>query len=662
MGKLQLFFKDKVQKQSLVIYIIAFIMYVIMILCKRNYHIDETLTLGLSNYHSPNTSISMSFEDGKKYIPSNTAYIDYMSVSTDGRFDYKNVWINQEHDVHPPLYYAIVHTVCSFFPGKVSVWFPGVVNIVFMLLTLYVLRKLLVYLCADDMIITYASLFFIFSAGMLSIATFMRMYVMVMFFTAWITYLLLQIVDTQYVPIKGCISIFAVTVMGALTHYYFIVYIVFLCMSIGMYLLIKRQWKPLLQLLLTMIVSGSIAIIIFPSMINHIFFGYRGEDSFKNIENNSILEYWKHLKIYYSFLNDKLMGGLLGYILVMAVFLLLTRWCLKEEKKNIRGNVVRINQCIILGFGLLAYFCMISKIAVYQVDSYISPIYAVTIVFVMSLIALIMNNYHIEECNKKVILSIMLAIALVTSWKGYKWEYLYTDSVELVDKVSNYQDKDCIYIYNEPYRVQANYIEIEKLNSVTFYKDDHYSDMFSSDILNQNEIILYIVKSCNVDSILKDIVAHSPYINKYEQLGSFGYSNSYRLYSENVDIQDINLYSYDERKVLTDAENTNNALTGVVVDGEMLKIVKKPENTFVTIYKDGLVLDNDHNIYKAGNNIQFFTYNNSEAQHWQIVQNQDGTVCIVAVNNKYALTRRPDGNVILDDYNQDDKNQKWWLK
>ncbi len=122
------------------------------------------------------------------------------------------------------------------------------------------------------------------------------------------------------------------------------------------------------------------------------------------------------------------------------------------------------------------------------------------------------------------------------------------------------------------------------------------------------------------------------------------------------------MYSYDERKVLTDAENTNNALTGVMVDGEMLKIVKKPENTFVTIYKDGLVLDNDHNIYKAGNNIQFFTYNNSEAQHWQIVQNQDGTVCIVAVNNKYALTRRPDGNVILDDYNQDDKNQKWWLK
>ena len=80
---------------------------------------------------------------------------------------------------------------------------------------------------------------------------------------------------------------------------------------------------------------------------------------------------------------------------------------------------------MILGASISIYFCIIAKIAVYQTDRYISPIYAVVITFVFILIEFILSHFKITQSNKCVIFTIMIAVALVNSWtKGY-WEYMY---------------------------------------------------------------------------------------------------------------------------------------------------------------------------------------------------------------------------------------------
>ena len=43
------------------------------------------------------------------------------------------------------------------------------------------------------------------------------------------------------------------------------------------------------------------------------------------------------------------------------------------------------------------YFCIIAKIAVYQTDRYISPIYAVVITFVFILIEFILSHFKITK-------------------------------------------------------------------------------------------------------------------------------------------------------------------------------------------------------------------------------------------------------------------------
>ena len=109
-----------------------------VIASKKNMHTDEVLTYGLAN--APEGWITLT--NGEIYSPARKAWMDYVTVG-ENRFDYAVVWRNQAMDVHPPLYYALIHTICSFFPGKFSLWFAGAVNLIFAVLTLWASRRLL---------------------------------------------------------------------------------------------------------------------------------------------------------------------------------------------------------------------------------------------------------------------------------------------------------------------------------------------------------------------------------------------------------------------------------------------------------------------------------------------------------------------------------------
>lgn len=96
---------------------------------KKGMHVDEYYSYGLSNYSGNN--IFMSVDLGKTYTDPKQPFLDYMTVQPGNGFSYDNVWDKQSADVHPPFYYVILHTVCSFFPAKFSIWFAAVINITF---------------------------------------------------------------------------------------------------------------------------------------------------------------------------------------------------------------------------------------------------------------------------------------------------------------------------------------------------------------------------------------------------------------------------------------------------------------------------------------------------------------------------------------------------
>lgn len=306
-------------------YLLLIILSIAVIASKKNLFVDEIFSYGLANHVITDESlgIGMAPEDGKVYEPSANAYLEYVAVQAGERFNFSNVWKNQSLDVHPPLHYLLLHIICSLFPGKFSIWYAGVINIVFGVLTLWCVRRIVFEITYSENAVLVVSLLFVTSTGILNNISFLRMYVMVMFFVTWITYLLLKVVKTGIS--KRLLGILMLSsILGALTHYYFIVYIFFSCLFLGIYFLLEKKYLHAGIFALSLGVSGGISVLIFPSMLQHMLLGSgRGEESRSNLLNNSFAYYIARLKTFYDIVNRQLFGDNFTYLALALLFLLI---------------------------------------------------------------------------------------------------------------------------------------------------------------------------------------------------------------------------------------------------------------------------------------------------------------------------------------------------
>ncbi len=182
--------KIKIDKALILVSMVFTIASIIVISLKTNYHGDEIMSYGLANHKD---GIEMAFETGVTYKPSKDSFLEYMTVNKEYRFDYKIPYSNQIHDVHPPFYYYILHTISSVFPGTFSKWYAGAINIVFILLAIRVFGELVSVFIKDDKNNKFILIMaFPLSAGVLNAIAFFRMYCMAMFWGLLITLIILN--------------------------------------------------------------------------------------------------------------------------------------------------------------------------------------------------------------------------------------------------------------------------------------------------------------------------------------------------------------------------------------------------------------------------------------------------------------------------------------
>lgn len=105
---------------------------------KQGYFVDELWSYGLANsYYFPhiysNNTFNLEWVDGNFFS-------DYIKVQAGERFCYDSVLYNMRNDTNPPLYFVILHTICSFFPETFSKWYAIIPNMV-----AFALAQLLLY-------------------------------------------------------------------------------------------------------------------------------------------------------------------------------------------------------------------------------------------------------------------------------------------------------------------------------------------------------------------------------------------------------------------------------------------------------------------------------------------------------------------------------------
>lgn len=511
-------------KSSLFLYGLMILAMVLTVYCKENYHVDELLSFTLSN----NDTGWIHFEDGRKYN-SEDLFESQFAAQTDRLFDYTTVWNNQAGDVHPPLYYAILHTICSLTPQRISKWQPAIINFIFALLTLYIQRRIWALFWPEvhtekqsKLIQNIAFGVWVLLPGVLNAIAFFRMYIMSMFMVTWVSYLCLKIllvnVSGGGKSWKQWMFLFGASICSALTHYYCVMFLVLIEIVLMSFWFIYKKWKEIGIQILVAALSAVSAISVFPEMLTHVFEGYRGNETMENFRGLSLENYLKQLKIFYEFINNSIAGGLLVFFLVLLVMLYLLK---KTDEKDIQDKM-KINMLVLLIFPCIGYYLLLGRITVMNSERYIVPLYAIMFICLIYFIKMILKWSKLLPQEAGMLL--VLALILTRAYQVAEWSNLYRDD-DLQKIMTEYVDSDALVVYDATWKCVTLYKEL-RMNSVTLIKDEEYDLLNKTDIIDSGEFVAFVTETSQVEELEEKFGGKM----QYEKLGSFSYFTAYYMY------------------------------------------------------------------------------------------------------------------------------------
>lgn len=190
--------------------------------------------------------------------------------------NYPVSYYNQAKDVHPPLFYFLVHTVQILFYGKFSKYIVFLINICFAILTLLLIKKLLGKMEKEKLAIP-AMILYGFSMGAMCTVIFQRMYMMLSFFILMFVSINFDIVKNNYeIDKRTWRRLGLVAILGYMTQYYFCIFAAGVAFVVFINVCRSRDKKRIASYILGYLKIALIGIVLYPFSINHVFFSYRG--------------------------------------------------------------------------------------------------------------------------------------------------------------------------------------------------------------------------------------------------------------------------------------------------------------------------------------------------------------------------------------------------
>ena len=428
--------------------------------------------------------------------------LTYLTIGKGDVLNYFSVYYNQARDVHPPLFYFLVHFVSTIFYGQFSKYIIFTINLVFFVGTLWIIKKIMEKLDIKKMAIPTMILYGA-SMGCISTVMFQRMYMMLTFFSVLYLYLTIKFVQEDFKIEKKYPWIFTI-LFGFLTQYYFCIYIVFVFLLVSAYLFAKKEYQKLGRYFLVHVIAAVIGILFYPASIYHIFFSYRGLGDGREVAKPIIQSC-----IYYFSQIYKLFGmkHLLFLILVLYFILIL--------KNKAKIDREKIFYCSLIFLPSVMYLFTIAKIAPFLGEDYTSR-------YIMLLFPIIAVGvaYLFSFATKKQ--GIFFTISLLLSVNGLYYNepvYLYKDYQKAMNIATTYKDDYFVYVYDNSFTHLSSLPEFATYKASLIINENNYdfSLLENDELINSNEFILCIKNWLNVEYILNKVLEGSHY-TKYEKL------------------------------------------------------------------------------------------------------------------------------------------------
>ncbi len=504
-------------------YFLLAILMTVVIGLKCNFHVDEIFSYGLANHPD---DMTISIEEGKVYTPAALPFYEYITVQPGFRFYWSNVWENQAMDVHPPLYYAILHGICSLFPGQFSRYFAGSINIVFALIALYYFRRCVRLFTDDRKILFLMSLVFAVTPGTLAVGSFLRMYAMAMCWDTIVFYIFLEDLGRQKTEPVFYIKLGLAAAAGALTHYYCIVFTVLLSFLYGLRLLVRKQYKKAAALAATGAIAGGVSVLIFHPMIRHIFLSYRAAESIDNLKA-PFSEFVLRLHKFCGFVNREMFGSF-GVILVAFT---LIGWIVfyLRNRRSVEPDKTKRTAFLLLYMTCAVYSLFVSISAVFISDRYLFPIYPLTLIgFLLPLLQLL------KSIGAKTAIPVMIMLVITaSSYVKYDWYFLYRQSQILHDSYRSLPQADVLCVYKEKWQLYTSFLDIENYHNAVYIsadKMDLIADLYPEDL---DQLILLVTS--DAQDVIPLIRKNYPKLSVMEDKGRLEMITTFYLHAPEKD-------------------------------------------------------------------------------------------------------------------------------
>lgn len=384
---------------------------------KLNLFGDEIWTFNLANrYFDPYLG------DASRYY---NQWLDWdfwnqaVTVLPEHRFSFSSVFFNQAHDVHPPFYYMVIHTVCSFFPEQFSKWFGIIPNMVFFVITQIAIWVESKRLFSSEWLALLICSFYGFSWGTINNVVYVRMYAMLTLW-AFLSYAL-HLRMLRSFSYKYYLAILIVSFSGIMTQYYFLIYEFFISLGYCLALVIQKKYK-----ILTLYASGFLLLLLFitqvyPPIIDQLLgrVGNQGQAAMQNMVKSNFSQrvavfghiiskdlFGAHIVWIASALSALFLGKIFSHFMKISFHRdkiqnrMMINLSIHTSEQNFSIDLNYINLCMVYSFFcILGYFCVIAKIAPYLESRYLVIIHPIIAILFIYILKKIQEFYAIQKIN-----------------------------------------------------------------------------------------------------------------------------------------------------------------------------------------------------------------------------------------------------------------------
>ncbi len=507
---------------------------------KAGFHEDE-----FYSYYSTNKTAGL-FVNDRQWLSRDSFRNDFVVLEGE-RFRYQVVKQMQSWDVHPPLYYYILHTACSLFPGVFSKWLGIGVNILAYVPCFCLLACLVSRCLAEEkpqsfrIFMAFAvCLFWGFCAAVISGVMFIRMYQWLTLFVLLLACLHVRAIKKQDFGVRFLIPTALTVFLGFMTQYYYIIFHFFMGVGMCFLFLKNKKRKELFFYVLSCAAGLLAAMIYYPSSMAHIFRGYRGTEA--------VSEFWdvgntlERLRFFTGLFDDYVVNGWLCIWLLGVCLVGIAAYFLK--KKAVRGNGFNICQgretkqaVSLLLFSCAGYFFTVSKTALLLGETsnrYQLPVYGILLFLLLYFLCAPAGLFIKKDKGRKAAALVLLGAILLTdgaALKSGKVFFLYEEEKQTMEYVKENKDVPVVVFYNEasPDNVWRLSDELMEFPEVYLASQGNQERITDKKITDSGKLLVYVAAHDNQKECLMGLLTSNKNLDSFRVIAEKGLWTLYEM-------------------------------------------------------------------------------------------------------------------------------------